>query len=69
MNLKQWRKQRRLSQADLASILGVHRTTIARWESGECEPSKAAAAKLAQFKDYASTVASVLEVEFDGGNE
>jgi len=32
--LKEWRKQRGLSQAALAQKLGVFRETVARWEIG-----------------------------------
>lgn len=33
-DLKQWREQRGLTQAQLADLIGVHRVTLARWEVG-----------------------------------
>lgn len=33
--LRAWRRMRRISQRDLASILGVTNVTIARWELGD----------------------------------
>lgn len=32
--LKSWRAERWVSQADLAELLGVHRVTVADWEGG-----------------------------------
>jgi DNA-binding XRE family transcriptional regulator len=33
--LRAWRRQRWLSQPDLAQLLGVKRLTVGRWERGE----------------------------------
>lgn len=46
--LKQLRKTRELSQADLAERAGVHFTQISRYERGETKISSGAAASLAR---------------------
>lgn len=33
--LRHWRKQRRLTQADLADLLGIAPLTVLRWERGQ----------------------------------
>lgn len=33
--IRDWRKARKLTQIDLAELLGVHRATLIRWEQGE----------------------------------
>ena len=38
-NLKNLRKSKGLSQADLAKILGVDQRTVSAWENSICEPS------------------------------
>lgn len=32
--IKAWREARGLTQAQLAELIGVHRVTLARWETG-----------------------------------
>lgn len=32
--LKLWRRQRKVTQQQLAQMLGVHRVTVAKWECG-----------------------------------
>jgi DNA-binding XRE family transcriptional regulator len=39
-DLKAWRKLYFLTHAQLADILGVHVTTVARWEDGRTPPPK-----------------------------
>lgn len=39
MQLCRARREKRLSQTELAEQLGVHRSTVVRWESGMVEPS------------------------------
>jgi len=34
LELRAWRKRRRLSQEALAQLLGITRVTVARWEVG-----------------------------------
>lgn len=38
--LKVFRKKRDLTQADLATLLGVTKATISRWETGERAPRR-----------------------------
>jgi len=45
--LTAYRRGRGLSQEALAGMLGVHKTTVVRWEMGRRRPSKAAEQKLA----------------------
>ena len=33
-----WRKERKMSQVDLANHIGVCQSTISRWEAGKSEP-------------------------------
>lgn len=35
-DLKAWRERLGLTQEKAAALLGVHRVTVARWESGAC---------------------------------
>lgn len=35
-NLKGWRIRLGLTQLEAAEVLGVHRVTVARWETGAC---------------------------------
>jgi transcriptional regulator with XRE-family HTH domain len=46
--LKQLRKQRDLSQAQLAKAVGVHQNHIGRYERGESQPSADALRRLAE---------------------
>jgi transcriptional regulator with XRE-family HTH domain len=39
LELRRWRMDRNLSQAKLARLLGVSKSTIENWELGETEPS------------------------------
>jgi len=39
-DLKAWRERLGLTQETAAELLGVHRVTIARWESGACAMPK-----------------------------
>ena len=39
-DLKAWRLRLGLTQESAAELLGVHRVTIARWESGACAMPK-----------------------------
>lgn len=40
------RKQLKFTQQNLADKLGVHRVTVAKWETGEARPSKLAIREL-----------------------
>lgn len=37
-DLKAWRAERGISQADLATILGINLRTVQRWEAGDNTP-------------------------------
>jgi len=37
------RTSRSLSLGDIATTLGVHKSTVLRWETGTCQPKKEAA--------------------------
>lgn len=50
-NLRQLRRSKHLSQACLASLLGVDQRTISSWETGICEPSLSLLAKLCEIFD------------------
>jgi transcriptional regulator with XRE-family HTH domain len=39
-DLKAWRLRLGLTQEAAAELLGVHRVTVARWESGACTMPK-----------------------------
>jgi len=39
-DLKAWRERLGLTQEKAAELLGVHRVTVARWESGACAMPK-----------------------------
>lgn len=54
-NLKTYRKKKGINQAELASRLGVGRTTITKWETGDNIPNI----------DVLYMLASVLEVSAD----
>ena len=38
-NLRKYRKEKRMSQAELASFLGLSQRTISHYENGSAEPS------------------------------
>lgn len=39
IRLKELRMEKQLSQTQLARVLGVSQSMIARWENDECEPT------------------------------
>ncbi|MGN0805667.1 MAG: helix-turn-helix transcriptional regulator [Candidatus Coproplasma sp.] len=50
-NLRQLRRSKNLSQARLASLLGVDQRTVSSWENGISEPSLSMLAKLCEIFD------------------
>lgn len=49
--LKDFREQKGFSRADLAKVLGVDKTLVAKWETGKCNPSFENARELSYFFD------------------
>lgn len=47
--VKQLRKEQSMTQEHLADLLNVSRTTVVRYEKGECEPDIATLIKLADI--------------------
>ncbi|EGK10197.1 MAG: helix-turn-helix transcriptional regulator [Firmicutes bacterium] len=47
--LKELRKKRKITQAELAKVLGVDNTTISKWESNTYEPEMTAIKEIADF--------------------
>lgn len=48
-NLKILRKQRNLTQKDLAKLIGVDQRTVSAWEKQICEPDLKTLAKLCEI--------------------
>jgi transcriptional regulator with XRE-family HTH domain len=48
-NLTLLRKEKRLSQADLAQIFNVAQNTVSNWENGEREPDNITLVRLAEY--------------------
>jgi transcriptional regulator with XRE-family HTH domain len=51
INLRALRRDRKLTQWQIAEAIGVDRVTYARWETGERKPSVDAISNLAAFFD------------------
>lgn len=49
--VRAWRVRSRLSQAELAQLLGVSSPAVSRWETGQRTPRGAVALKLASIMD------------------
>lgn len=47
--IRDLRKQKRMSQTELAKSAGVSQTTVTAWETGKAEPSSSAVARLADI--------------------
>ena len=47
--IKEYRERKFLTQVELASILGVGKTTVTRWETGQFEPTIKLKKKLYQL--------------------
>lgn len=50
-NLRLLRKNKRMTQYELAELLGIDRRTISVWEKCKCEPDFAALADLCEIFD------------------
>lgn len=49
--IRDLRKQKRMSQTELAKMLAVSQTTVTAWETGKAEPSSSAITSLADYFD------------------
>ena len=47
--LKELRKENNITQQQLSDSLGCSQSMIARWESGECEPTESVIKKVAEY--------------------
>ncbi|QLL78185.1 helix-turn-helix domain-containing protein [Ligilactobacillus saerimneri] len=47
--IRDLRKQRKMSQTELANILHVSQQTVTAWETGKAEPASSAVANLADY--------------------
>lgn len=47
--IRDLRKEKRVSQTELAKIVGVSQTTVTAWETGKAEPSSSAVSNLADY--------------------
>ena len=63
-NLKRLRKEKGMSQADLATMLGVKQNTISGWEKGVREPSLHMLVRLASL--FGCTVDALIS-NIEGG--
>lgn len=45
--IKKYRKKRNLKQSELALLVGVNRTAVTKWESGEVNPRASRLSKIA----------------------
>ena len=50
-NLKILRNSKKITQGQLATILGVDQRTVSAWEKGICEPSFSMLLKICEFFD------------------
>ena len=50
-NLKILRNSKKITQGQLANILGVDQRTVSAWEKGICEPSFSMLLKICEFFD------------------
>ena len=66
-NLQKLRKQKKLTQEELADLVGVARQTIAKWETEESSPDLDMAGRLASALDVSlDDLANAKEDELDG---
>lgn len=63
--LKDLRTERHLSQQQLADLLNISQSAIAKWELGKTEPTASAIVSVALFFDVSCDFLLVLKDEFD----
>ena len=49
--IRDLRKLKKMSQSELAKVVGVSQTTVTAWETGKAEPSSSAISSLADYFD------------------
>jgi len=49
--IKELRTEKKMTQVQLAEIVGCSQPMIVKWETGECEPTASAIVKLARALD------------------
>lgn len=49
--IRDLRKEKKMSQSELAKMLAVSQTTVTAWETGKAEPSSSAITSLADYFD------------------
>lgn len=47
--IRDLRKLKKMSQSELAKVVGVSQTTVTAWETGKAEPSSSAISSLADY--------------------
>lgn len=67
MNIKRFRESNKLTQEELASLIGIKRSTVSMWESGKSKPRAAMLIKLSQILDC--TMEELLGIEKTPVNE
>lgn len=65
--MHEFRKEKKLSQAELADLVGVRRETIGKLENGKYNPSLKLAMDIANV--FGTTVEHVFRFEEDTGNK
>lgn len=55
-NLKELRIEKRLSQQELAQILNVTQSTVAKWESGDREPNFSILIELSNYFNISTDI-------------
>lgn len=63
--LKDLRTERHLSQQQLADLLNISQSAIAKWELGKTEPTASAIVSVALFFDVSCDFLLELKDEFD----
>ena len=55
MTLKEYRKSKKMRQIDLANVMNINRSTVAKWENGMIFPSFQKIIKLAAVLEISET--------------
>jgi transcriptional regulator with XRE-family HTH domain len=63
INVKQLRQHARLSQEELAKVLGTSWVTVSRWERKVVEPNQEKAATLARFKELMKRIGKAIPAQ------